>query len=464
MENSNTPLPSPAERLARLFGDREYFTNVSRLAWPIIIQQFMFAMLNMTGVVFIGQLGETSVAAVTLAGQINFLLNLIHFGIISGAAMFTAQFWGKGDLPNLRRVLGICLMLALSTSLLLFFLSQLFPEQILGLYSNEAEVLALGREYVKIYSWTFPFVGISFSYAYVMRSTGDVKTPTYIGAGALILSTILSYALIFGKFGLPNLGIEGAAVSALIARVLECAILLTVAYARKSPVAASLRELFDLDRVFIARILRPMMPVILNELFWSLGITTYIAIYGRMGQGALAAINITSSIEQVAIVLFIGLANATAVLVGNRIGDGKEEEAYRYAGNSLRLGAVGGILMGLLIQLVKSPILSLYNFSPAALNEISMLLNVASIFLWVRVNNMAIVVGILRAGGDTKYSLFLDGFIIWMVGVPLTALGALFFHLPVHWVLVCAMAEEATKWVLGIRRYRSRKWINNLAH
>ena len=149
-----------------------------------------------------------------------------------------------------------------------------------------------------------------------------------------------------------------------------------------------------------------MFPVILNELFWSLGITAYSVIYGRMGTDSLATVNIISSIEQVAFVVFIGISNATSVLVGNRIGAGKEEEAYLYAGRSLGLGAVGGMLMGILLQLLKTPILSLYNVSPEVIHNAGLVMNVASLFLWIRVNNMTIVVGILRAGGDTKFSLF----------------------------------------------------------
>jgi Na+-driven multidrug efflux pump len=183
-----------------------------------------------------------------------------------------------------------------------------------------------------------------------------------------------------------------------------------------------------------------------------------------MGTDALAAVNIISSIEQVAFVVFIGISNATSVLVGNRIGAGDEEEAYVYAGRSLGIGVVGGVLMGLLLQLFKWPILSLYNVSPEVIQNASLVMNVASLFLWVRVNNMTIVVGILRAGGDTKFSLFVDGIIIWIVGVPLSALGAFAFHLPVYWVAVCVMSEEVTKWFFGITRYRSRKWINNLSH
>ena len=445
------------------YRDPEYFSEVQKIAIPIIIQQFTFAGLNMLGVILVGQKGETSVAAVGFAGQIAFLLNLVHFGIISGAAMFTAQFWGRRDIPNLRRVLGLCLMLATSASLIFFLLSQFLPSQILHIYTKDEAVIALGIDYIRTFSWTFLFFAITFSYSLVMRSTGDVKTPTTISVGALCFSTFLSYSLIFGKFGFPEVGIQGAAIAAVIARALECVTLVSVTYLKKSPVAASLRELTDFDKAFLGKVIKPMLPVMLNELFWALGITTYNVIYGRMGTASFAAMNIVGTIEQMAFVLFIGISNATSVLVGNRIGADKEDEAFIYAGRSLGLGIVGGLLIGLILQLVKAPVLSLYNVSPDVIENAGRVINIITLFLWVRVNNMTIVVGILRAGGDTRFSLFLDGIIIWLVGVPAAYIGANVFHLPVYFVYLCAMSEEVTKYILGMLRYRSRKWINNLA-
>jgi Na+-driven multidrug efflux pump len=181
-----------------------------------------------------------------------------------------------------------------------------------------------------------------------------------------------------------------------------------------------------------------------------------------MGTESIAAVNIVSPIEQMAFVVFIGLANATAILVGNRIGAGREDEAYLYGGRSLGLGIAGGLGLGVLLQAVKTPVLSLFHVSPEVLQNAGVMINIVSIFLWIRVNNMTIVVGILRAGGDTRFSLFLDGIIIWLVGVPFAALGAFYFHLPVYFVYLCAMSEETAKWLLGVIRWRSRKWINNL--
>ena len=456
-------LPYPLKRVAALYHDREYFRSLRHLALPIIVQQFILSGLNMVNVVLIGQKGDAAVAAVGIANQVFFLLNLVHFGIISGAAMFTAQFWGKRDVTNLRRVLGLCLALSSTASLIFLLLVQWRPAQILGLYSSDPAVIELCSQYLRIFSWTFIFFAITFSYALVLRSTGDVRTPTVISVTALSLSTLLSYGLIFGKFGLPEMGLEGAALAALIARAVECVLLLIVTYAMKSPVAASLKELFSLDLPFLRRVLKPVIPVVLNEIFWALGITSYNVIYGHIGTDAFAAMSIVATIDQMALVIFQGVAHATAVMVGNRIGAGEEEEAHLYAGRSLGLGIIMGVLVGATLLLLRAPILSLYNVTADVTLSAYRVLTIISLFLWMRFNNMAIVVGILRSGGDTHFSLVLDGIIIWVVGVPLSALGAFVFHLPVHWVYLCAMSEETTKWILGLHRYVSRKWIHNLA-
>src|SRR5688572_3415284 len=196
-------------KIIHYYQDKEYFSNVFRIGFPIFIQQLAFSGLNMLGVVFVGQKGEASVAAVGLAGQVAFLLNLVHFGVISGAAMFTAQFWGRNDIPNLKRVLGLCILIAISFSLFFLILSQFFPEQILRIYSKDEAVISLGMDYIRTFSWTFLFFAITFSFGMVMRSTGNVKIPTLISVLALLISTFLSYAFIFGKFGFPEMGIQG---------------------------------------------------------------------------------------------------------------------------------------------------------------------------------------------------------------------------------------------------------------
>jgi len=451
-------------RVVDYYNDPEYFSQILKIALPIALQNFVFSSLNMASVVMIGQKGDVAVAAVGLAGQIFFLLNLVLFGLGSGTAIFTAQLWGKGDVKNIRKVLGLSLRMSLGMALVFFLLSQFIPEQLLGIYSTDAQVVAVGAGYLRIFSWSFFFYAITFGYMFIMRSTGNVRLPMFVSIISLIINAVLTYGLVFGKFLLPEMGVNGAAVAIVIARAVECILLVISAYIdRASPSAATLSELTFFDWIFAWKIMRPVIPVALNEIFWSFGITTYNIIYARMGTESIAAINIFSTVDNLAFVFFIGLGNATAVIVGNKIGAKDEKNAYTYAGRSIGLAMILGVLTGALVLLVRSPVLSLYNVSPQVTESTYKILTIAALAIWLRASNMMIIIGTLRSGGDTIYSLVLDGFVIWLVGVPLAALGAFYFMLPIEWVYFLVLSEELTKFVFGLQRYFSRRWINNLA-
>lgn len=450
-------------QLIGLFDDREYFSRLVRIGLPIALQQFVMSSLNWISMALIGQLGDESVAAVGLGNQIYFLFNLLIFGISSGSAMFTAQLWGKQDVPNIRRVLSLCLLLGGAASLLFMGISIFAPEQALGIYSEDPKVIALGSEYLRIFGWSFLFTGVTFSFAGVLRSTGDVKTPLVNSLVALSFSTLLSYGLVLGNFGLPALGVRGAAYAILVARILECLALLAITYLRRSPAAVSLADVASLSFAFARKILVPILPVVLNEVFWSLGVTTYSVVYAHIDTDAIAAMNIVSTIDSVATVVFMGIAHACAVLVGNWIGANDFRQAHRYAGRSLTLCMAGGVLMGGLILIVSPWVLSLYKVSPQALFNARNVLLIVAGFMWIRAANMTLFIGVFRSGGDTRFAFMLDAVIIWVLGVPLAVMGAFLFHLPVYWVYLLVMAEEVAKFTLGMYRYFSRKWIHNLA-
>lgn len=449
--------------LLEFFNDREYYSRLFRIALPIALQSFVMNSLNTVGVLLIGQLGETAVAGVGLANQVFFLLQLSLFGVASGSSMFTAQLWGRRDIPNIRRVLGLALLLGGAVSLFFFILALGFPQTVLGIYSRDPAVIALGSQYLRIFGLCFPFFAVTACYAAVLRSTGDVRTPLIVSLGALSLNAVFSYLLIFGKLGLPALGVTGAAVSGMAARLLECGVLLALVYRRRSPLAARLNEIFNLDRAFAARVLRPVLPVAFNELFWSLGITTYSAVYARIGTEAIAAMNIANSIDSLALPTFIGIANACAILVGNLIGAGEEALARRYAARSLALAAGAAVLIGALIYLASPAILAYYKVSPQVIASAQSVLVVISSLLWVRMCNLMLIVGIFRSGGDTRFAFVLDAGTVWVLGVPMALLGAFVFHLPVWGVYLMVMCDEAAKWVVGMRRFFSNKWVHNLA-
>jgi putative MATE family efflux protein len=444
--------------------DKEYYQRLYRIAFPITLQNLITSSLNMVGVVMIGQLGAVPVAAVGLANQIFFLLNLMLFGITTGSAMFTAQLWGRGDIPNIRKVLGLALTLGLAAAALFMVISEFFPGAALSIYSQDPAVIALGSGYLRIIGFSFLLYAISFSYAIVLRSTGDVQTPLIVTFTSLGVNTLLSFIFIFGKLGLPAMGANGAATAVLISRILECGLYLGITYHKRSPAAASLRELFGYDLGFARKVLTPVLPVVANEMLWSFGTTAYSVVYARLSTDAIAAMNIIFAVDQVAQVLFNALGHACAVLVGNCIGSGDEEQAFRYAARTEALGMLGALGVGALVIASTNPVLSLYNVPSLVINYAQRAFLILGLFLWIRASNMILFIGIFRSGGDTRFAFILDGVIIWVLGVPLATIGAFVFHLPVYWVYLLAMSEEVSKWLLGAYRFFSRKWIHNLAH
>jgi putative MATE family efflux protein len=450
------------KRIYDFYNDKVYFNLLLKIALPIAMQNAVSSSLNMIGSLMIGQKGEVAVAAVGLAGQVFFLLNLLLFGIGSGAAMFTAQLWGKRDIPDIRRVLGLALILGLAVAGFFFLLSRFVPQIILGIYSNDPAVIQAGCEYLPIYAWSFFFFAVTFSFALILRSIGEVKAPVIVSISALTLNAFLTYGLVFGNFGLPELGVPGAAVALVIARAVECIAIVSYTYISKSPVAVTVRDFLRIDFTFIGKILIPVLPIIANEFLWSMGITAYFVIYAHMGTDSLAAMNIVSTIDQLALVVLFGLTSATSVIVGNRIGAGETTDAYLYGGRSLGLGAVIGVFIGILVILLSPFILSLYKVGPEVLTLAYKTLIVVGCFIWLRAMNAINIVGNLRAGGDTTYSLILDGVIIWVLGVPMAYFAAFNLNLPVYYVYLFVMSEEIAKWAFGLPRYFSRKWIHNL--
>lgn len=447
------------------FRDKEYYRQLLRFALPIVAQNFVSASLNMIAVILIGQLGEVSVAAVGLANQVWFLLNLVLFGVVSGASIFLAQLWGKEDVPNIRKVLGLTVKLGLTAAAFFWVISHFFPQAALKIYTNDPAVIELGSRYLKILCWSFGFYALTATFSTASRSTGNVRLPLVVSASALALDVLLAFVLIFGVkwLGIPALGVEGVAIAGLIARILECTAMLLIVYRnRTSPIAAGLRDIFGFDLKFLVVVMKPVLPVIANELLWSLGITTYNAIYGHIGTGAVAAINIISTIDQMAFVIFLGLGTATAIMVGNLIGQGKKQKAYIYAGRSLVLEAGGAMLMGLIVFLVGGNIFHFYKVAPEVITDARALLIVLSLGLWIRASNHVIIIGMLRAGGDTRFSLLLDGGAIWAIGVPCAAAGAFLFDLPVYFVYALTLSEEIAKFSFGLWRYFSKKWINDM--
>lgn len=451
----------PFASTSAFFADREYFRQLLRFSLPIAVQSLVTNALQMVGVVLIGQLGEVPVAAVGLGNQVFFLLNLMLFGITSGSAIFTAQLWGKQDLANIRRVVSLCLLLSCGAGLLFFCLAIFTPGFVIGIYSADPAVIAAGSSYLRIFGMGFLFFAVTMTFSIVLRSTGDVRTPMLISTSALALNILLSYVLIFGKLGLPAMGVGGAALAALIARMLECSAIVITVYRERPMVAVHPKDFLRLNLDFVRRVFKPILPVILNETFWSFGTTAYFVVYAHISTASLAAMNIVSTIDNLAFVVVFGVSHSTAIMVGNRIGAGEKERAYQFAGRSLILGVLVGLFIGSQVLLWSPFILDLYKVPDEVIELARRVLLLVACFQWIRGFNAVVVVGVLRSGGDTRFSFVLDGLIIWIVGVPMAIFSAFVLKLPVYWVYLFVMSEETLKCLFGLQRYLSRKWIND---
>lgn len=449
--------------LADLFQNKEFFRRLLTLATPIAIQNLITFSLGAVDMVMIGQLGDKAVAAVGLADQVFFLVILMMFGIASGAAVFTAQYWGKQDLAGIHRVLSLCLLMGGLGSLIFLGAAVFAPEGVLSIYTTDAEVIALGSEYLRVVGWSYLATAVAVSYVFLLRSVESVKLPMVVGAIVLIFNTTFNYLLIFGHFGFPELGVTGAAIATCLARFLEPIILVAFVYRHNLALAAPLRVLLKIDWQFLPKFLKTALPVVLTEVAWSLGITTYAIIYARISTESIAAVNIVITIERMAFVVFLAMANASAIMIGNRIGAGDIEQAVLYAKRFLILGLLGSIPIGLLEVSAGIPFLRVYQISETVTDYATILLILAALVLPFKVSALMLFIGVLRSGGDTRFSMFVDGGTIWLVGVPLAWLGAFVLGLPVYWVYLMVVTEELVKVSIALRRFFTGTWIHHLA-
>lgn len=442
--------------------DKQFFykTLVS-LAVPITLQNTITSSLNLVDTVMIGQLGTVEVAAVGLANKVCFVLILVLFAISSGTAIFTAQFWGRKDVENIGRVMGIALVLSVAISILFSIFTLWLPEAVIGIFTPDQAVIADASLYLVIISFSFVPMAVTMLYAFVLRSTGRVLLPMYASIGALGLNTFLNYCLIFGHFGMPALGVKGAAIATLFARFIEAGLIILITYWKKYP-AVRPGHLATVSKDLVRRFFVTALPVIANELIWVLGMTMYAVIYARMGTEEIAAVNIIGPVEHITIGFFFGLASAASVMIGNQIGRDNDDAALSYAKRFCVFGVVGAVISGIIIFFTASPVAMLFKVSPAVQDYTIKLLVILSIVLWVRIFNLVSIVGILRGGGDTKFSLYLEIIAIWAIGVPLAFFGGLVWKLEVYWVFALVHVEEGFKMIIGLYRIYSRKWIHNL--
>lgn len=441
---------------------RSFYRSVFSLVLPMALQNLINVAVTSADVLMLGSVGETVLSASSLAGQVQFIMTLFFFGLTSGAAVLTAQYWGKGDTKTIEKVIGIAMRFSLLVSVVFTAVVLIFPAQVMSIFTTEQPVIDEGVKYLQIVAVSYILTSITMVYLNIMRSVERVVISTIVYLCSLICNVLINSLLIFGLLGFPKMGIQGAAIGTVIARTLELVITLVYSRRKANPVRLHFKSLFVHNKVLFRDFLRFSIPVTLNELMWGLGVSMNSVIIGHMGSSVVAANSVAQVTRQLATVVAFGIANATAIMIGKAIGANFYEEAKLYAKRFVKLTLIFGAVGAVVVLGVAPIVLALMNLSPEAQGYLVVMMGIMSYFVFAQAFNTTAIVGIFRAGGDTKFGLFVDVTTMWCGSILMGAICAFVFHWPVAWVYVVLMSDEILKIPLTVWRYKSKKWLRNV--
>ena len=441
---------------------RVFYRNVFALVVPMALQNLINVGVTAIDVVMLGKVGETALSGSSLAGQIQFIMMLLFFGITSGATVLTAQYWGKKDTRTIEKILGMGLSVSLVVAAAFTIAALVIPETLMQIYSSDVEVITEGARYLRIVGLSYLCIAVTQVYLNIMRSIERVLIATFVYFMSLVVNVVVNALLIFGLCGFPKLGIVGAAIGTLCARITETVIVLVYARTRNRDVRIRLYDMFHIDRVLLRDYMVYAMPVVLNELMWGLGSSANTAVIGHMGSAAVAANSVAQVARQLATVVVFGISNATAIYLGKTIGERQilHARAYakRFVGLSLLLGTIGGGIILLAAPVARANL----ELTEQAKQYMNFMFFVMSYFTIAQSVNTTMVVGVFRSGGDTRFGLIMDVSTMWGCSILIGAVAAFVLHASVQVVYVILMSDELIKIPICVYRYRTYKWLNNV--
>ncbi|MBE6971222.1 MAG: MATE family efflux transporter [Ruminococcaceae bacterium] len=449
------------QRIGTLIAAPDFYKKVVKIALPICLQQLLNHGASFIDTLMVSHIGYVS--AITIASELNNLMFLFGFGINAAVSVYAAQFYGIRDWKNMKRAFGLLISLNMIAATLFFIMAQLGNTRLLSFYSKDAVLVAQAWEYLAVGSIAFFFTSLTNAFAFIYRCIQKTMVPMLIGFGVNITNAVLNYGMIFGKLGFPAMGARGAATATVIATGLGLAAHIIYAVVTRQPFWGKVREMVDWPAHFLIPMLRRMLPVMGNEMIFGLGDTMYIKAYGLLGSAALECYKVGYSISMIPYVVTLGIGNACSMIVGESLGRKALQEAKNTIRYLLPLSGLFAVLLSGILILVSRPAVGLFELSSESLREGTVLMTrLFALRIATRLFNIIFLCAI-RAGGDSKFLLFLDCGIVWLVGLPI-AYGAILLlgitSLPLVYVLV--QIEQIVRLMLGIWRYRSGTWLRNL--
>lgn len=440
---------------------QSFFRIVCQLAIPVALQSMLQASFSIVDQIMIGQLGSVSVAGVGLAGKFASIFSVVVSAIGAVAGIMIAQYLGQKNRQEVRRSFYVNLLFAVGIAAVFFGVCTFFPKQIMKLYISETQTLEVAAGYLMIIAGTFlPMAGATL-FATLLRCMEKAKLPLYASIISAILNTGLNYILIFGKFGLPSLGAEGAAIATLIAQcanflIMLCMVLRNGEVLQKSPDSASAGKFNWKQYMSI------LIPILVCEFVWSLGENVYAAIYGHMGTDASAAMTLLNPVQGLLIGALCGLSQAAGVLIGKKLGNQEYDKAYQESKQLIWYGIVGAVLLSALVILTSRFYVEIYQVSETVKLLTKQILFAFALIAPFKIINMILGGGIIRSGGKTKYVMVIDMVGTWGFGVPLGLLAAFVLRLSVPYVYFILSLEECVRVGISIFVFRRKKWMNSL--
>ena len=451
-------------KLSNYLGDKPFWQVASRLALPIALQNVLTSSFVLIDTLMVSRLGDLTLSSVGMAGQWAWFASLLAFGLCSGMSVFVAQFWGIRDFKGIRRVYGMALFTGLLISLLFFGVAFFAPEWVIHLFNKDPAVIAQGSRYLKIACFSYPATMITLVMSTVLRNTERVKLPLYISLVTTVANAIVNYGLIFGKLGMPELGVAGAAVATCVSAWLGPILILIISAVQKNLLTGDIRELFAFKLENLGRFYKKAAPVMLNEGLWALGILTLNMIYSNMGYEYYAGVTIFKTINDIAFAFCAGLGNACVIMVGKSVGRGKIERALTDSWRFTFLVPATSLIVGLLMIVFREPLVRLFaagdNLSALTLDTAYRIIIFCGIESFLRNIPYVQIVGVFRSGGDTLTGMLMDLGSLWPISITLTILAATVWKLPFMTVLMIAyLAEDIPKATMCMWHFISLRWL-----
>ncbi|ELC8347842.1 MATE family efflux transporter [Clostridium perfringens] len=442
--------------------DKRFYRLLFSIALPIAVQNLITFMVSMVDTLMVGALGEIQLSAVSIANNLFFVLTILMFGLAGGSNIMISQYWGKGNVKTIHKILAIMYRVCLLITGIFIFIALFLPKYFMGIFTTDKAVIDFGASYLRIVCIGYLFYSITNCTIMMLRSVKTVSISIIVYTASLVVNSILNWILIFGNLGAPELGIRGAAIATVCARITEFSIVLVFMFIYERKIGLKLEHLLKLDKEILKDYVGLCTPVLCNELLWAIGASMISVIVGRMGTEVVAANSINGVAHQFVTVFIFGMSNATAVIIGNTIGEGKKEKAKEYAYSIGIFSVVMGCISGLMILLIKPFVVNFYNVSYSTKLIAMEIMTVTSGIIVFQSLASNFMMGVLRGGGDAKFVLINDLIFMWLVAIPGGFFVAFVLELPVALVFLVIKCDEILKSLTSVYRVISGKWVNDV--